>query len=66
MIEVQKSQGMRIIDVLLLGPFMIYAGTKLPSTTLKSIMVIAGVLVISNNLKNYVATKANLISQTPQ
>jgi hypothetical protein len=66
MIEVQKSQGMRIIDVLILGPFMIYAGTKLPSATLKSIMIVSGVLVISNNLKNYIATKANLVSQTPQ
>lgn len=51
--EIEKSQAMRVIDVLALGPFMIYAGTKLPSKSLQYTMIIAGILVISNNLNNY-------------
>lgn len=53
MVEIQKSQFLRVVDVLFLGPFMIYAGTKLPTKSLKTLMVISGVLVISNNFKNY-------------
>jgi hypothetical protein len=55
--EIKKSQIIRLVDVLFLGPFMIYAGTKLPSKTLKITMVIAGALTVTYNLNNYLKNK---------
>jgi hypothetical protein len=56
--EIQKSQFLRVVDVLALGPFMIYAGTKLPTKPLQTIMIVAGALVIVNNLNNYLKNKS--------
>jgi hypothetical protein len=55
--EVQKSQFLRMVDVLFLGPLMIYAGSQLESKSLKSLMIISGSLVMANNLRNYIETK---------
>jgi hypothetical protein len=55
--EYQKSQFLRVVDVLALGPFMIYAGMKLPTKPLQTIMIIAGVLTITYNLNNYLKNK---------
>lgn len=56
--EFQKSQMVRLIDITLLGPFMIYAGTKLPTKIMKSTMILAGILTITYNLDNYLKNKA--------
>jgi hypothetical protein len=58
MIEFQKSQKVRLIDVLLLGPFMIYAGSKLPSRAMQAAMIMAGILTITYNANNYLKNKA--------
>jgi cellobiose-specific phosphotransferase system component IIB len=58
MTEFQKSQSIRLIDVFLLGPFMIYAGTKLPNKTMQTIMIISGILTITYNGNNYLKNKA--------
>lgn len=51
--EIQKSQFLRVVDVLLLGPLLIFASTKVKEKPLKSALVISGVLVIANNATNY-------------
>ena len=51
--EFQKSQNVRLIDIFLLGSFMIYAGTKLPTRPLQIAMVISGILTISYNYNNF-------------
>lgn len=55
--EFQKSQFIRVIDFTILGPFMIYAGIKLPSKSLQTIMITAGFLTITYNLNNYLKNK---------
>ncbi len=49
-----KSQGVRLVDVLLLGPFMIWAGSKkkLPGWA-RAALLAAGVATVLYNLKNY-------------
>lgn len=51
--EIQKSQNVRLIDIFLLGPFMIYAGTKLPTKTMQTIMIVSGILTITYNYNNF-------------
>ncbi len=58
MSEISKSQSIRLIDVVLLGPFMIYAGTKLPTRTMQTTMIVAGILTITYNLNNYLKNKS--------
>jgi cellobiose-specific phosphotransferase system component IIB len=57
--EIQKSQFVRIIDIALLGPFMIYAGKKLPTKIMQSTMIVAGILTITYNLNNFIKNKKN-------
>jgi hypothetical protein len=56
--EYQKSQLTRVVDVALLGPFMIYAGTKLPTRIMQTTMIVAGILTITYNLNNYLKNKS--------
>ena len=57
-IEVQKSQEVRLFDVLLLGPFMIgMALASRPPTLLRVLLGAAGVGTILYNLKNYQLTR---------
>lgn len=57
-IEVQKSQGMRLLDVLVLGPFMIgMALTSRPSPLLRVLLGAAGAGTILYNLRNYRLTR---------
>ena len=51
--EIQKSQFLRIVDVVFLGPLIIYAGTKVKGTVLPSLLFTSGFLVILNNAINY-------------
>lgn len=53
-IEVQKSQEVRLVDVFVLGPFMIgMALMSRPSPLLRVILGAAGVGTILYNLRNY-------------
>jgi hypothetical protein len=57
-IEVQKSQEVRLFDVLVLGPFMIgIALASRPSPLMRVLLGVAGVGTILYNLKNYQLTK---------
>lgn len=57
-VEVQKSQEVRLFDVLLLGPFMIgVALTERPSPALRALLGAAGVGTILYNLRNYQLTQ---------
>lgn len=51
--EIQKSQFLRIVDVIFLGPVIIYASTKVEGKVLPSLLMASGVLVILNNAINY-------------
>lgn len=49
-----KTQTIRLIDVFLLGPFMIYAAAKPQLTPLdRIILAIIGIATILYNWKNY-------------
>lgn len=50
-----KSQAIRVLDVLLLGPLMIYAGTALTiGPVARWLLVIAGGGTIAFNAANYI------------
>lgn len=53
--EIQKSQNIRLVDVFLLGPFMIWFGTKskLPEWS-KFVMIISGIYTIFYNANNFI------------
>jgi len=51
--ELQKSQFLRVVDVVFLGPLIIYAGTKISENSLKYLLFVSGTLVIANNFYNY-------------
>ncbi len=59
--EVQrlKTQLVRIIDVIVLGPFLVYTGSK--KSTLPNFfragLILSGVLTIGYNAKNYLAER---------
>ena len=59
--EVSKSQYVRIIDVIILAPIMIYAGTfkELP-TWLRASLIGMGVATAFYNGKNFLENKHNL------
>ena len=50
-----KSQEVRIIDILFLGPFMIWYGIKSKEMPMwaRTTMVISGILTIWYNWRNY-------------
>jgi predicted RNA-binding protein associated with RNAse of E/G family len=51
--EIQKSQFLRVVDVLFLGPLLIYASMRTNEKPLKSALLLSGVLVIANNATNF-------------
>lgn len=54
--EIQKSQEVRLIDILALGPFLIwYAGQKEVPELAKWVLAVSGILTITYNLDNYLA-----------
>lgn len=57
-IEVQKSQEVRLLDVLVLGPFIIgMALTSRPPALLRVLLGAVGVGTILYNLRNYQLTR---------
>lgn len=56
--EVQKSQEMRLLDVLVLGPFMIgMALMTKPAPVFRALLAAAGAGTILYNLQNYLRTR---------
>lgn len=63
--EVQKSQDVRLFDVLVLGPFMVgVALASRPSTLLRVLLGVAGVGTILYNLRNYQLTLEQTSAET--
>lgn len=62
--EIGKSQLLRIMDVFLLGPAMIYVGStgKVPEW-LKAVAIVAGAGTIVFNWTNYVRLRKHLARQ---
>ncbi len=54
----EKTQQVRLIDVFILGPFMIYNGTKQTNENRKLLMIGAGLLTIAYNWENYKANRS--------
>lgn len=49
-----KTQGIRLADVFLIGPLLIYAGTRRKlSRPIKGALIASGVLTIIYNASNY-------------
>jgi hypothetical protein len=51
---IEKSQGVRALDVLIVGPFMLYAATKLRGND-RAWMTLLGILTIAYNGANYLS-----------
>lgn len=51
---IEKGQGLRLIDVLVLGPFMVWAGMQRSRSEWVGVALVgAGLLTIGFNLDNY-------------
>jgi hypothetical protein len=48
-----KTQTVRLFDVFILGPFMIWAGTQLKNDIARTAMIAAGAGTIVYNWQNY-------------
>ena len=58
MSEVQKSQAVRLADVWLIGPLLIYAGLKSRfSEPVNLALTFTGLMTIAYNWQNYAANK---------
>ena len=49
----EKAQGVRLIDVFLLGPAMIYAGSRLKNRNMAIFLALSGIGTILFNGANY-------------
>ena len=56
-----KTQTIRLIDVFLLGPFMIWAGFQLRNDAAKAVMIASGAATIVYNYRNYKAVEAQKV-----
>lgn len=53
-----KSQAVRLVDVLILGPFMVsYALSSMQTQRAKTAMLVSGLLTISYNLDNFLKAR---------
>lgn len=52
-----KSQAVRLLDVLALGPFLIYAGTRIREPLTAALLIAAGGATIGYNWANYEAVR---------
>jgi hypothetical protein len=58
MIEISKSQTIRLIDVFWIGPLMVYAGSqKKFSPLVNSSLIVFGIATILYNGKNYLLNR---------
>lgn len=64
MTEAQKTQAIRLADVFIIGPAMIYAGLmkRIPES-LKLALLAFGILTIAYNGANYLAQRNGVINQ---
>ena len=59
MVQPIKTQDVRLIDVFLLGPFMIWAGMQLKNDLAKLAMIGSGVATIYYNGQNFLEVREN-------
>jgi hypothetical protein len=62
MVPGDKSQGVRLVDVLVLGPFMVWAGMqgRLRPDWANAALVVSGVATIFYNGRNYLINSKRL------
>jgi len=51
-----KSQWVRLVDIFLYGPFLIWLGLQQEDVFIQTILLLMGSTTISYNLKNYFAS----------
>jgi hypothetical protein len=57
--EFQKSQTVRVFDVLVLGPFMVYAASRLRmGKGARAFLAFAGVATVLYNARNYLLNRS--------
>jgi len=63
-----KAQPIRLMDILLLAPVLIYAGTRKQklSPRVSQFLFISGIGIFTYELKNYLAIKARSKNVEPQ
>lgn len=61
----EATQAVRLVDVLLLGPFMVWAGINHPDELARLGLVVAGVATIAFNGANYLANDPSRLRSTP-
>lgn len=52
-----KSQTVRLLDVFLIGPLMVYGATKMPRGPAAAVLAFFGVSTVLYNAKNYLHVK---------
>lgn len=57
-----KSQGVRLLDIFVLGPYMIYLSRKL-SPPHNTLLLISGIATIGYNLRNYLRIDATALKE---
>ena len=57
--EHPKTQNVRLVDVFLLGPFMIWAGLQLENDIARVAMIGSGIATIAYNGNNYLRIQRN-------
>ena len=64
--QVNKGQLMRLLDVFVIGPFMIYAGAQIKDPYVKTGLIGIGIGTIVQNGKNYLVNEGILdVSKLP-
>jgi len=58
--EVAKSQDVRLLDVFVIGPFLVWAATQTKSDVTKAGLFTIGFATILYNARNYIATKESM------
>lgn len=53
-----KGQPIRLIDIFLMGPFLIWAGSMMPDSAIKVLLIMAGIGTIVFNAHNYLVAMA--------
>ena len=58
-----KTQQVRLIDVFLLGPFLIWTGTRARTSTERTVLILSGAATVLYNWRNYAALESRKVEE---
>ena len=58
-----KSQQVRLIDVFLLGPFLMWTGTRARTPTERTVLILSGAGTVLYNWRNYSAIESQKLEE---